>query len=102
MQIQAVGNVRIDGRSQNEARMTANAESAAYDTGKDMIVVKGMPVTSWVQREPGETPNNVLCWGTVSYFVATGQPEFKGRVEADITVPASVGVGSNPGGPPLR
>lgn len=86
IQLHAERNVKIDARSKTQARLRANAATATYDRGKEIILLKGAPATLWLQNRPGEAASPINA-NSVSYSLATGLPELRGLQNAEINVP---------------
>jgi lipopolysaccharide export system protein LptA len=105
IQLQAEGNVRIDGRSKTQARMRAEANTATYDRGKKLIILKGSPAILFLQSRPGEAVSPIRT-DSVNYSLETGLPDFKGFQGAEINIPNapqslfSPSAARGPAGPP--
>jgi hypothetical protein len=69
--------------------LRAEAPTASFDEGKQLIVLKGdgrAPAVLRIQNRPGE-PTNPVSANFISYSLATGLPDFSGFQGAEITLP---------------
>jgi hypothetical protein len=77
VQLEAKGNVHIDGQSESQGIFGAIADRATYEQAKDVFLLEGAtrtPAQLWLRRYPGEqvTP---LSAGRIRYDRSTGLPK---------------------------
>jgi hypothetical protein len=87
VQLEAKGNVHIDGQSESQGVFGALADRATYEESKDVFLLEGAmrtPAQLWLRRYPGEqvTP---LSAGRIRYDRSTGLPKVEGFQSFEIT-----------------
>ncbi|HEX2474380.1 MAG TPA: hypothetical protein VHK01_06535, partial [Lacipirellulaceae bacterium] len=87
VQLEAKGNVRIDGHSESQGTFGALADRATYEQSKDVFFLEGAsrtPAQLWLRRYPGEevTP---LSAGRIRYDRTTGLPKVERFQHLEIT-----------------
>jgi hypothetical protein len=87
VQLEAKGNVHIDGHTESQGIFGALADRATYEQSKDVFVLEGTTRTSaqlWLRRYPGEqvTP---LSAGRIRYDRSTGLPKVERFQYLEIT-----------------
>jgi hypothetical protein len=87
VQLEAKGNVRIDGHSESQGTFGALADRATYEQSKDVFLLEGAsrtPAQLWLRRYPGEevTP---LSAGRIRYDRSTGLPKIERFQTLEIT-----------------
>jgi phage gp45-like len=87
VQLEAKGNVRIDGHSESQGTFGAVADRATYEQVKDVFVLEGglrTPAQLWLQRYPGEQVAP-LSAGRIRYDRTTGLPKVERFQHFEIT-----------------
>jgi hypothetical protein len=87
VQLEAKGNVHIDGHSESQGTFGAVADRATYEQSKDVFLLEGgsrTPAQLWLRRYPGEqvTP---LTAGRIRYDRTTGLPKVERFQHFEIT-----------------
>lgn len=107
MQLQANGNVRIDGQSPKQGMFAATAERVSYEQAKELFILEGsnrVPATLW-HRDPVSGQQIENSAGKIMYNRQSGQAAFDVVRSIEFTpgVPSGGGAPQNALGPaPLR
>ncbi|HEY3391229.1 MAG TPA: hypothetical protein VGK58_00870 [Lacipirellulaceae bacterium] len=101
VQLEAKGNVHIDGQTESQGIFGALADRATYEEIKDVFVLEGgtrNPAQLWLRRYPGEqvTP---LSAGRIRYDRSTGLPKVERFQNFEIT-PGNLEKAERPGSVP--
>jgi hypothetical protein len=101
VQLEAKGNVHIDGQTESQGVFGALADRATYEQSKDVFVLEGgtrSPAQLWLRRYPGEqvTP---LSAGRIWYDRSTGLPKVE-RFQNLIITPGNLEKAERPGSVP--
>jgi hypothetical protein len=97
VQIRAEGNVRLDGRSQQQGIFGATADWASYDQKKEVFLLKGFRSLAQVWQRPGPNePAQIFPAKEITFNRRTGLPDAKGVQQLEFT-PTARQSGSVPG-----